>query len=227
MTEHNDQERALFEAAYKAAVENGWANVKDMARQVWDQARAQLQTASVAVPDGWKLVPVEPTDEMVRAGINTPCVDSGNDADDQPQDYRNVYSAMLAAAPHPVSGEQKPVSPTIRDFADCVKQLCKDFSDLRDRPYMGDVTAAIDGLYNEFMSSDVMMAATECPAGDHPAKEIDDSQFVDEFMKWWEDHGQYVRSGGGDYERTFAFEAWRHLMPEVAAHRAQAQGGDE
>lgn len=46
---------------------------------------------------------------------------------------------------------------------------------------------------------------------------LDDSQFVDEFMKWWEDHGQYTRSGGGDYERTFAFQAWRHLMPMIAA----------
>ncbi len=35
-------------------------------------------------------------------------------------------------------------------FAAAVKQLCKDFSDLRDRPYMGDVTAAIDALRAQF-----------------------------------------------------------------------------
>lgn len=33
----------------------------------------------------------------------------------------------------------------MRDFVDEVKQLCKDFSDLRDRPYMGDVVDAHSG----------------------------------------------------------------------------------
>lgn len=29
------------------------------------------------------------------------------------------------------------------------------------------------------------------------------------FDKWWEDHGQYVRAGGGQYEILFAFSAWQ------------------
>lgn len=33
------------------------------------------------------------------------------------------------------------------EFVAAVKQLCKDFSDLQDRPYMGDVYAQIDVLY--------------------------------------------------------------------------------
>ena len=53
-----------------------------------------------AVPDGWHLVPYEPTDKMIIAGINTPVADSGNDDTDQPEDYRNVYKAMLSAAPN-------------------------------------------------------------------------------------------------------------------------------
>jgi len=28
------------------------------------------------------------------------------------------------------------------------------------------------------------------------------------FEVWWENHGQYNRAGGGDYEKTFAWEAW-------------------
>lgn len=32
------------------------------------------------------------------------------------------------------------------EFVDAVKQLCNDFSDRQNRPYMGDVTAALDGL---------------------------------------------------------------------------------
>ncbi len=30
----------------------------------------------------------------------------------------------------------------------------------------------------------------------------------DEFEKWWDDHGQYIRAGGGNYERSFAWKAW-------------------
>lgn len=28
------------------------------------------------------------------------------------------------------------------------------------------------------------------------------------FEIWWENHGQYNRAGGGDYEKTFAWESW-------------------
>ncbi|MFK8398120.1 hypothetical protein M2D07_006365 [Pseudomonas sp. BGr12] len=53
---------------------------------------------------------------------------------------------------------------------------------------------------------------------------VPDDVFEAEFMTWWEEDGQYCRSGGGDYERTFAFQAWRHLYPQLmAAHAALAQ----
>ena len=42
---------------------------------------------------GYKLVPLTPTAAMVQAGINTRC------ADDEHQDYRDVYAAMIGAAP--------------------------------------------------------------------------------------------------------------------------------
>lgn len=29
-----------------------------------------------------------------------------------------------------------------------------------------------------------------------------------EFMDWWEEHGQNVRAGGGEHERSFAYAAW-------------------
>lgn len=47
-----------------------------------------------------------------------------------------------------------------------------------------------------------------------------DDAFEAEFMAWWEKNGQYCRSGGGDYERSFAFEAWRHLYPKLMQARA-------
>lgn len=30
-----------------------------------------------------------------------------------------------------------------------------------------------------------------------------------EFTKWWDEHGQFVRAGGGQYEISFAFAAWQ------------------
>lgn len=33
-----------FEAAYSKAVENGWDSVKDLARQIWDEARTHIHS---------------------------------------------------------------------------------------------------------------------------------------------------------------------------------------
>lgn len=37
-----------------------------------------------------------------------------------------------------------------------------------------------------------------------------------EFPTWWENHGQYVRAGGGDYERTFGYRAYESALAKVA-----------
>lgn len=29
-----------------------------------------------------------------------------------------------------------------------------------------------------------------------------------EFEAWWDKEGQYIRAGGGDYEKCFAYGAW-------------------
>lgn len=68
------------------------------------------------------------------------------------------------------------------------------------------------------------LTATPAPEVRQEPAALPDSEFVNEFMDWWEKHGQYVRSGGGDYERTFAFEAWRYLMPKL--HAALAEQGE-
>lgn len=53
--------------------------------------------------NGWRLVPMEPTPEMLQAGADEPL--AGDSDDDAPEDYRAVYKAMLAAAPS--SGSRK------------------------------------------------------------------------------------------------------------------------
>ncbi len=59
-----------------------------------------------------------------------------------------IRAALAEAAQVPVMGD----AVALREFADEVKQLCKDFSDRHNRPYMGDVTAAIDGLLAQFVA---------------------------------------------------------------------------
>ena len=38
-----------------------------------------------------------------------------------------------------------------------------------------------------------------------------------DFEQWWEKHGQFCRSGGGEYEKTFAFRAWEAAVSEERA----------
>ena len=48
-----------------------------------------------------------------------------------------------------------------------------------------------------------------------PAAVLADSDFEDEFELWWNETGQFVSAGGGAYEKSFAFEAWRFLFPKI------------
>lgn len=64
------------------------------------------ERAAHAIPDGWKLVPVEPTEEMNLAGYERLCAD-----DRPPAPYHwegwitpRVYRDMIAAAPQPPKG---------------------------------------------------------------------------------------------------------------------------
>ena len=35
------------------------------------------------------------------------------------------------------------------------------------------------------------------------------------FNKWWDEHGKYSRAGGGEYKRTFAWNAWLWVHERV------------
>lgn len=63
-----------------------------------------IMREEVAQPDGWMLVPMEPTLEMCRAGDD--CDDADPRMDDSPSYYQ--YKAMLAAAP---GAPQAPAEP--------------------------------------------------------------------------------------------------------------------
>jgi hypothetical protein len=68
------------------------------------------------------------------------------------------------------------------------------------------------------MASTAMLSvqpAEEQPDVDDSLSLVSDELFATEFNAWWEQQGQFCRAGGGDYERTFAFEAWRYLHPQL------------
>lgn len=67
-------------------------------REIYTAAPQPAQQAVVKPVRGWKLVPVEPTPEMLQAGRDAECTAT---AEDCAEDYRAVYGAMLAAAPQP------------------------------------------------------------------------------------------------------------------------------
>lgn len=79
-------------------------------RKEIDRLRAKLASRA-GVPDGWKLVPVEPTREMLDAGMDVlmnQCEISVNEYGDIEVETitpRRVYRAMLAAAPSPEGQE--------------------------------------------------------------------------------------------------------------------------
>ena len=56
---------------------------------LWTDAFPVYRTGAQGVPDGWKLVPIEPTDEMVRVA----------ELADEFYAVEIIYSAMVAAAP--------------------------------------------------------------------------------------------------------------------------------
>lgn len=63
-----------------------------------NSALAAIRAALLNAPPGWKLVPAEPTGEMLRAALRAPC--SGH-PETGGQSYRGIYRAMIAAAPEP------------------------------------------------------------------------------------------------------------------------------
>ena len=65
---------------------------------------AQAAPAAVAVPDGWQLVPVGPTQSMLGKADGLTCIDFtalGEEGAFTNDELRAIYQAMLAAAPRP------------------------------------------------------------------------------------------------------------------------------
>lgn len=92
ITDIDKTERERFEAWF-AATDEVIHNRLSNRRLAWSAWKARAALDAVAVPPGWRLVPVAPTQEMIRAGW----IDK---EDVNPDD---IYGAMIAAAPQPLA----------------------------------------------------------------------------------------------------------------------------
>lgn len=110
MTTPLDQTRADFEAKFGDVYEfSRYLDTADfdhlagqyvdaLAQAAWEAWQAAI--ASRAVPEGWQLVPIKPTDEMMGAVVSS--MDEhlmGKDGAEA--QYREDWAAMLRAAPTP------------------------------------------------------------------------------------------------------------------------------
>ena len=85
------------------------SNMTPMAEEYWGKAIAALRQAleqpeQVSVPDGWKLVPIEPTDAMLSVPVNIDlreCVTPGGVTGLDAVGLFRAWEAMIEAAPHP------------------------------------------------------------------------------------------------------------------------------
>lgn len=93
--ELNNEEAEIFADGYNAAMLKVNKNASTELPN-----DANLSTNSPVIPDGYALVPVEPTDEMIAAAMNCEDVLFNSDESFCVQ-FGNIYEAMLAAAPQP------------------------------------------------------------------------------------------------------------------------------
>lgn len=155
----------------------------------------------------YKLVPVEPTERQVVAAVKAvlQCTlseaESSHEFDIVYRESKEVYSAMLAAAPA-VQGE--PVGYVSQDFLEGKWSL-----DHIAKSDEGQISRTIPVLAKP------PQPAEQKPSADDSLTPVPDELFAAEFAAWWEEHGQFCRAGGGTYEQSFAFEAWRHLYPKL------------
>lgn len=90
--ELNNEEAEIFADGYNAAMLKVNKNASTELPN-----DANLSTNSPVIPDGYALVPVEPTDEMIAAAMNCEDVLFNSDESFCVQ-FGNIYEAMLAAA---------------------------------------------------------------------------------------------------------------------------------
>lgn len=125
-----DTVRAALAGLVAATNPDGETSVADW-RKAWDAARAALSepVPSVVAPDGWQLVPKEPTPEMLRAVVKLkegPAVYkvmSFAGLAVLEEDAKDEYAAALAAATPPAMPvETNTTAELVRNFVRAVER---------------------------------------------------------------------------------------------------------
>ncbi|HCA3617326.1 TPA: hypothetical protein MO359_002394 [Salmonella enterica subsp. diarizonae serovar 61:i:z] len=101
----DDEEAGIFADGYNVALLQ--SKCRDLSQPVdpqiseYEKIMGQAGNSPV-IPDGYTLVPVEPTDEMIVAAMDSDNV-TYNESDDTVfyVHHCEIYKAMLAAAPQP------------------------------------------------------------------------------------------------------------------------------
>lgn len=113
-----------------------------MAPELNWQSRAAIQKAAGAVPEGWRLVPINPTEKMLRAWLGEPVRTPAHEVDEYSEirDLAYSYRAMLAAAPLPPAAQQQ--NPDHLDSGVCggdarVLALCDAVFEASNQPCFG------------------------------------------------------------------------------------------
>lgn len=104
----------LFASCLSNGIFNRWGKQVDCTtlNEAHSLAQAVLkESAPAQMPDGWQLVPIEPTEAMLVAAAKqedeTPLSAWGKIV---PADHRDIYKAMLASAPQPPAQESANVA---------------------------------------------------------------------------------------------------------------------
>lgn len=90
-----NMERHELCGSINVAYKHGW---NDFRAAMLAQPQIEPQNIPNNISDGWKLVPVEPTEEMIAAAMNFDDVEFNSD-ETFCVNFDNIYRAMLAAAP--------------------------------------------------------------------------------------------------------------------------------
>lgn len=77
------------------------------------------------------------------------------------------------------------------------------------------VDAGDDGYFAEILPDVSVSVGDQLYA--FPPLNVDRELWIESFNQWWEAHGQYLRAGGGQYEKTFGYHAWEAAAALYAA----------